>query len=347
MPKEQAPIRVSGISQLANAMTCSPSRSVSASSTEPGESQGVVVHNLRTAVIDAEGRLVSVHTGNMWTPCRTRCRPQKSSRSRELIRQSLLLCRSLLPSGVSSRRLRTPNRGAAVAERVFPTTPSPAVKRCAVFAVLSAPAPHTALKPHLSAAVVLEQHRYPAARPQFRVDRSARSRDLRVPRASRLGVGGAIARSGSPRPQADVCDTPRAGAQLFRGLHRLHRPHQSVRRGRSARAGVLRLAAGRPEHLEGRAAAAGLAAPAHRLVGSPCGPPETSISRVSSSPRLQAMEVLPRARPVDATATGVSPSRMNIEELTHLRIDDLPNPSIRKFVNPSMVSPDQSRAAVS
>lgn len=36
--------------------------------TEPGESQGVVVHNLRTAVIDAEGRLVSVHTGNMWTP---------------------------------------------------------------------------------------------------------------------------------------------------------------------------------------------------------------------------------------------------------------------------------------
>jgi protein SCO1/2 len=35
--------------------------------TEPGESPGVVVHNLRTAVIDAEGRLVSVHSGNMWT----------------------------------------------------------------------------------------------------------------------------------------------------------------------------------------------------------------------------------------------------------------------------------------
>jgi protein SCO1/2 len=35
--------------------------------TEPGESSGVVVHNLRTAVIDAEGRLVSVHSGNMWT----------------------------------------------------------------------------------------------------------------------------------------------------------------------------------------------------------------------------------------------------------------------------------------
>jgi protein SCO1/2 len=35
--------------------------------TEPGESPGVVVHNLRTAVIDAEGRLVSVRSGNMWT----------------------------------------------------------------------------------------------------------------------------------------------------------------------------------------------------------------------------------------------------------------------------------------
>ncbi|MGH9256130.1 MAG: SCO family protein [Vicinamibacterales bacterium] len=36
--------------------------------TEPGQSDAVTVHNLRTAVIDAEGRLVSVHSGNMWTP---------------------------------------------------------------------------------------------------------------------------------------------------------------------------------------------------------------------------------------------------------------------------------------
>jgi cytochrome oxidase Cu insertion factor (SCO1/SenC/PrrC family) len=26
------------------------------------------VHNLRTAVIDAQGRLVSVHSGSTWTP---------------------------------------------------------------------------------------------------------------------------------------------------------------------------------------------------------------------------------------------------------------------------------------
>lgn len=37
-------------------------------STEPGESADVVVHNLRTAIIDAEGRLVSIESGNMWTP---------------------------------------------------------------------------------------------------------------------------------------------------------------------------------------------------------------------------------------------------------------------------------------
>lgn len=36
--------------------------------TEPGEPGTPVVHNLRTAVIDAEGRLVTVHSGNMWTP---------------------------------------------------------------------------------------------------------------------------------------------------------------------------------------------------------------------------------------------------------------------------------------
>jgi cytochrome oxidase Cu insertion factor (SCO1/SenC/PrrC family) len=27
-----------------------------------------ITHNLRTAIIDAEGRLVKVHTGNSWTP---------------------------------------------------------------------------------------------------------------------------------------------------------------------------------------------------------------------------------------------------------------------------------------
>jgi protein SCO1/2 len=36
--------------------------------TEPGEPSGTVVHNLRTAVIDPQGRLVKAYSGNMWSP---------------------------------------------------------------------------------------------------------------------------------------------------------------------------------------------------------------------------------------------------------------------------------------
>jgi protein SCO1/2 len=36
--------------------------------TEPGEPSAVVVHNLRTAVIDPQGRLVKAYSGNMWSP---------------------------------------------------------------------------------------------------------------------------------------------------------------------------------------------------------------------------------------------------------------------------------------
>ena len=35
---------------------------------EAGDASNPLVHNLRTAVIDAEGRLVKAHTGNMWLP---------------------------------------------------------------------------------------------------------------------------------------------------------------------------------------------------------------------------------------------------------------------------------------
>jgi protein SCO1 len=36
--------------------------------TEPGEPASPVVHNLRTAVIDPQGRLVKAYSGNMWSP---------------------------------------------------------------------------------------------------------------------------------------------------------------------------------------------------------------------------------------------------------------------------------------
>jgi protein SCO1/2 len=48
---------------------------------EPGESPGIVVHNLRTAVIDAQGRVVSVHSGNMWTPAEIVADLKKASAS--------------------------------------------------------------------------------------------------------------------------------------------------------------------------------------------------------------------------------------------------------------------------
>ena len=36
--------------------------------TEPGDASAPVVHNLRTAVIDPEGRLVKAYSGSTWSP---------------------------------------------------------------------------------------------------------------------------------------------------------------------------------------------------------------------------------------------------------------------------------------
>ena len=36
--------------------------------TEPGDASNLLVHNLRTAVIDPDGRVVKVESGNSWTP---------------------------------------------------------------------------------------------------------------------------------------------------------------------------------------------------------------------------------------------------------------------------------------
>ena len=65
--------------------------------------------------------------------------------------------------------------------------------------------------------------RLPAARPQLRVDRRAGPRDLRLSSERPLGIGGAIARSGSARPEAGLRDAAGAGAQLLRPVRRLHR----------------------------------------------------------------------------------------------------------------------------
>jgi protein SCO1/2 len=48
---------------------------------EQEDSSATLVHNLRTAVIDAEGRLVSAHSGNMWTPAELLADLEKASSS--------------------------------------------------------------------------------------------------------------------------------------------------------------------------------------------------------------------------------------------------------------------------
>src|SRR6267142_975271 len=50
--------------------------------------------------------------------------------------------------------------------------------------------------------------------------------------AAVMGIGRAVARSGAPRAEARVRHAACARAQLLRSVHRLHRPCESVHRGR-------------------------------------------------------------------------------------------------------------------
>ena len=48
---------------------------------EPGDTGAAVVHNLRTAVIDGQGRLVTIYSGGMWTPAELVADLKKASAS--------------------------------------------------------------------------------------------------------------------------------------------------------------------------------------------------------------------------------------------------------------------------
>ena len=83
----------------------------------------------------------------------------------------------------------------------------------------------------------LRRGRHRAARlstagPQLRVDRQARSRDLRLPAAWAVGIRRPFARSGSARPQAGLRHAARTGPELLRSVHRLHGPRHGLRRRR-------------------------------------------------------------------------------------------------------------------
>ena len=92
-----------------------------------------ITHNLRTAVIGADGRLAAVHTGNRWTPDELVADLTADPRSRELIRPRRRRCPSPPPSGGWWRDCarRPPCSGGST---TCPTTPRPAARRCAASA---------------------------------------------------------------------------------------------------------------------------------------------------------------------------------------------------------------------
>src|SRR5262249_9992750 len=138
-----------------------------------------------------------------------------------------------------------------------------------------------------------------------------RSRDLRVSHQDRMGIGRAIARPGSARTQAGVRYATCARAQLSRVVYRSDRPDQSVRGGRSSRARRVRLAPVDVEHLESGTGAAGLAAPEDPHLRSADQCDAETLSAIHRSAGLQAMEVLPRARTMDAAASRVRAARVS------------------------------------
>src|SRR5690349_5140425 len=125
-----------------------------------------------------------------------------------------------------------------------------------------------------------------------------------------MGIDRALARPGPARPQAGVRHAACARPQLSRVLYRSDRPDQSVRGGRSARARRLRLAPVDDEYLESGTGAAGLAAPQDSHVRSQDRCDAETLSAIHRIARLQALEVLPRPRAMDAAATRVRAPRV-------------------------------------
>src|SRR5262245_48720515 len=132
-----------------------------------------------------------------------------------------------------------------------------------------------------------------------------------------MGLGCALARSGTARSQAALRDAARARAQLRRVVCRFHWRYQSLRRGRPACHGRLRLAAVREERLEGRADAARLAASTAHSLSREDRRDAAQISSLSRGTRLQAVEVLQRSRALDTAAAGVRPA--GVSELNFQR----------------------------
>ena len=303
--------------------TCSPSPSASASLPSLAIPARRVVHNLRTAVIDSEGRLVKVYSGTRWTPAELvadlKAAPAPARLTAVAAARAAVHARR---SAAVVARLRTPD----AVQRWLNALPynNEKRRRDAAHVPRRRAHRHRALsrsgaggRGHPRAAPLS------AARPELRVDRPAGSRDLRLPRRSRAGDRSRARAIPGLHGRKPVFATPRALALSYLdGVHRLHRAHQGVRGRRSARARGIRLAAGGGQCLEGGAAAARLAAPPDRVIRSARRPVAPALSRIPRGARLQAVEVLPRPRAMDGRCRPNSGTGDDaIDGLTNLRID--------------------------
>ena len=207
---------------------------------------------------DGDGKLVKVYTGNEWTPDQVLAdlrRVGEEIGASELDASSdasaTRACRARLSRGFTRSRerrliarLRTPLAVQRISTRLpYNNEPGGRATLRSFRGVVRHGCAHC-LEAALFAAVVLERT---ATRRWFSASSRStpRSRAVRLPPARPLGIDRAVARSGPARPAAGVRDAARAGAQLRRSVHRLHRPGHRICRGRTLRSdGRLRLAVG-------------------------------------------------------------------------------------------------------
>ena len=213
--------------------------------TDPDE----ITHNLRTAIVDRDGKLVKVYTGNEWTPSGSDRGPRKASLT-ELRRSGVRGQERGEGHGQAftpaERRLIARLRTPLEVQRylnALPYNTEPPPGRATLRSFRGVVRHDTRA---LSRSGALRRRRprtarLSAARAELRVDRRARSCDLRLSRSTRrpLGIGGAIARPGAARAEGRCSPTPRALAQqLRRSVRRSHRTGHRLRRRRSARHGT-------------------------------------------------------------------------------------------------------------
>ena len=185
------------------------------------------------------GRLVKVINGIQWEPSELVTELRSASWSAVARRR----CRhSRRPNGASSSGCARRSPCSAILNALaYNTEPPPGRATLRSFrGVVRHRTAHC-----LEAALVRGRHprtaRLPPARPELRVDRPARSRDLRLSPERPMGIRRAIARSRAARAQGRLRHATRAGAELRRSVRRLHRPRDRLRGGGPAHAGRLRL----------------------------------------------------------------------------------------------------------